>query len=134
MEECEPPSISHIVEKYPELQKYEGQELAWTISAINSNNRTVDHFIEGARNGTSTGSVEYLLGFVQSMLDELPADPALAKFAEDEAALHEKNSAKAAEVVGDKVRESDGVYRSPRADGNNWSDSLGDRTGRGPKG
>jgi hypothetical protein len=113
IDERRSPDISRILAEYPELGKYSGQELAWTISAIHSNNRTVAHFIEDARSGTFTGSVEHLNGFVGNMLAELPKDNALTRFAADEAELHRKNLEEAAQAVGDKVRGSDGMYRKP---------------------
>jgi hypothetical protein len=100
------PDISSIVKEYDRgLKVYAGTRLAWTISAIYHNNRTVGRYISNVRNKRPNGSIEYHQAVIQQMLGELPLKGSLGNFAKREAAIHRQHSKTAERVIGNKVRD-----------------------------
>jgi|GEM_PF-1612274 len=110
-----------LLETYPELKSLSGMTRATadpvifqevlTISAAYSNLRTVERCLSAIKAGEHTIAIEYHLDSVVQALGQLALTGKYESFVLKEMPRCDEVARKARELIGYKVRGSDGVYR-----------------------
>ncbi|MBI3336181.1 hypothetical protein HYZ98_01270 [Candidatus Peregrinibacteria bacterium] len=106
-----------VVIAYPELAAIEGElpdDIKSALSVIYMNNRATGSFVQNVRDDKPTGDIGYQLDLVKQTIDTLRRSPfasRLTAFIANEEKILQQNKAASAQVIGNKERGDDGVYR-----------------------
>ena len=106
-----------LLRDYPEMQALSGMPTkevppdTWRVSVAYMNLRTVERCLSNVEAGRQTIDIEYLLKLVRRSLDELAVTEKYGRFVAAERQKLDQLSNRASELIGDKVRGRDAVYR-----------------------